>query len=100
MPFRTAIAVEADAALRGVYCLREPVDGLWAYYNWTSTGRLLTGPVPCEVGEHAAFVISTLWDELDDVDPEPPTLTVSYSADAGTSSPSRSTGRLPLALLR
>lgn len=63
----------ADPSRRGVYCLREPIGGLWAYYNVTSDGRILHRPRPAEIGLETAFVVSGLFDELDAVDPVAPT---------------------------
>ena len=57
--------------VRGVYCLREPVNGLWAYYAVTSQGVRLHDPRPAEFGLDAAFVVAGLADELDELDELP-----------------------------
>jgi hypothetical protein len=76
---RTAMSNSLQPALplavpnvRGVYCLREPLHGLWAYYAVTSDGRLLHEPRPCEIGLDTAFVVHGLREELDLVDPVEP----------------------------
>lgn len=69
MPHRPdALPTPSPAVQRGVYCLREPVNGLWAYYAVTSWGMLTHPPRPAEAGEDAAFVIADLADELDEID--------------------------------
>lgn len=72
MPFSRPTRAAAPAAdLRGVYCLREPVGGLWAYYAVTSAGQILHRPRPAAMGYEAAFVVSALREELDLLDPAP-----------------------------
>lgn len=72
MPVATILpAPAADPAVRGVYCLREPIDGLWAYYSRKSDGTVLSGPVPARLGLDTAFLVAGLFHELDRVDPLP-----------------------------
>ena len=73
-------------AVRGVYCLREPVNGLWAYYAITSWGEILHPPRPAELGLDTAFVVASLADELDAVDPERPRLRLIRSSDGDAAS--------------
>lgn len=71
MPYLPTELPEPTPAVRGVYCLREPINGLWAYYNVTSSGQRLHEPRPAELGTETAFVVATLFDELELLDPVP-----------------------------
>lgn len=80
---------EPMPAVRGVYCLREPINGLWAYYSVTDRGELLHEPRPADLGTETAWVVTALFDELDLLNPvvEPvedrPRLTVIRSHASG-----------------
>jgi hypothetical protein len=74
----------APALARGVYCLRQPIGGLWAYYALTSEGQLLHPPRPAELGLDTAFVVNGLREELDLVDPPTPLLRL---IDGGAADP-------------